>query len=68
MSESNGRKPRSDKGMPRRSTMQDWYDRFADLDLAAQLTAIEVLTEINRQARRGRIPVAQPAQEALPDV
>jgi hypothetical protein len=59
------RKTRSDKGVPRNSALTDWYDRFANMDVSRQCTVLEVLGEINRQARRGRIlsaPAAAPEQ------
>lgn len=42
-------------GRPKRSERQMFYDEFADMDVADQLAALEILTELNRQKRRGRL-------------
>jgi hypothetical protein len=42
------RKQRSDKGVPRSSTMDEFYDRFRRLDAAQQTTALEVLRQLQR--------------------
>ena len=47
---------------PRRSLQQEWYDVFADWDLADQAIALRTITEINRQATR------QEKRRPLPDI
>jgi hypothetical protein len=49
------RKQRSDKGVPRTSSMDEFYDRFRRLDAAQQVTALEVL----RQLQRARTPLTK---------
>jgi len=41
------RKQRSDKGVPRTSTMDDFYARFRGLDAGQQATALEVLRQLH---------------------
>lgn len=41
------RKQRSDKGVPRTSTMDDFYARFRALDAGQQSTALEVLRQLH---------------------
>ena len=55
------RKRRSDAGVPRRSTTDDFLDRFADLEPAAQAEMLVVLLAIHRQARRGHRKAQAPS-------
>jgi hypothetical protein len=49
--------------MPRKSTMDRWYDEFMALTSEQRETAITVLAELNRQAtRRALSAPAQPQQ------
>lgn len=57
------RKKRSDAGQPRRSTLSALYDAFSDLPVSEQVGALEVLQELHRQKRRGKLS-ATPAEQA----
>lgn len=45
------RKQRSDKGVPRTSSMDDFYARFRNLDVEQQKTAMEVLRQLHLLSR-----------------
>lgn len=49
-------------GRPKRTVEQEWYDIFADADLADQDAMLRVLAEINRQARRGKLGTPKQAE------
>ena len=49
------RKTRADKGVPRRSTMDPWYDTFMALTPEQQRASIDVLEALHRQIMRGKI-------------
>ena len=42
-------------GRPKRTVEEEWYDIFADADLADQDAMLRVLAEIHRQSRRGKL-------------
>ena len=51
---------------PRKTLEDEWYDVFASWDLADQDAALRVLTQLNRQLRRGKIGPKAPAEEQTP--
>lgn len=57
------RKQRSDKGVPRKSTMDSFYDQFRSLSDSQQDTVLEVLTQLRRFQREPR-PTAPLEEEA----
>ena len=64
------RKTRSDKGRPRNSSMDQFYDRFMSLGMVEQRAALHVLEALPRHVQLGKLPQSPEApaeQEAIPD-
>jgi len=59
------RKPRSDKGKRRNSTLDAWYDRFVSMDAIQRTGALEVLRALDREItrRESGAPAEQEAAE-----
>jgi hypothetical protein len=57
------RKPRSDKGLTRKSSIDQWTDVFMGWTADKQTTALALLQALHRQLLRGAIKPATEAKE-----
>ena len=47
------------RGRRPRTVEEEWYDIFANADLAEQAVMLRVIGQIHRQVRRGKFPPAE---------